>query len=327
MVAALGACALTLVACAGEDGDEGRGRSGKGSSSPAVTTPSEDDVERNSTVAAVTADGRALILDGQTGETRRLLLEGIQVRDPASNAIAVSSDRRTVFVVRPGRGAEQEAEIVRVSASGGDERVLAKGHSPAVSPDGNTLAYVRLVGGERAAEPPEPTIRLRELDSGDERELRTRQGDLYGIWELAWTRDGSRLAFVAGEVRTAVYVVDADAPSLDAAQRLGPRDSGATWTDVAALDDHRLAVIERCCQLPDPNPERWHVISVDVETGKVGDDVFGRARTEAARLDARSDAEGLLVVEGGGPEGGPLLRSTGSGDLRRIADDIIVAAW
>lgn len=274
-------------------------------------------------IAAVDANGRAVVLDGRSGEVRRVLVEGIDVDDPASNAIAVSPDRETVYVVRPG-STHSDAQIVRVDAAGGSPETLTQGHSPAISPDGTTLAYVRF---EDTAGPghPDPTIRLRTLSTGQER--RIGGGDVYGIWDLAWTGDGTRIAFTAGEVKTGVHVLARSATSLTEAKRLGPESTDASWDEIATLGDDRLAVIERCCNLPAENPERWRVLEVDATTGAVGGEVFGRDRTEAVLVDDRRDARGMIVVQRGGPGGSPLLRWDGSGELRQIADDVIVAAW
>ena len=274
-------------------------------------------------IAAVDADGRAVVLDGQTGDVRRVLVEGIEVDDPSSNAIAVSPDRETVYVVRPG-GTGSDSQIVRVRASGGEPEVLTQGIAPAVSPDGTTLAYVRHVDTGQPGQG-EPTIRLRNLSTGQERVIDG--GDLYGIWELAWTGDGTRIAFTAGEIRTSVHVIARGATSLSEADRLGPADTDASWGDIATLGDDRLAVIERCCNLPQGSPERWRVLEVDATTGAVGGEVFGRDRTEAVLVDDRRDAQGLIVVQRGGPGGSPLLRWDGTGELRQIASGIIVAAW
>jgi hypothetical protein len=321
------ALSLALTACGGaeEAGPRATGTPSPSPSPPATPSPSPSPTADGTAlaIAAVDAAGRAVILDAGSGEVRRVLLEGIAIDDPAANAIAVTPDRRTVFVVRPGASGEQDTRIVQVPASGGAPQPVAPGIAPAVSPDGSTLAYVRYVGdgpGQR-----EPTIRLRALSNGSERELRG--GDFYGIWDLAWTGNGSRLAFTAGEIKTGVHVVDPTAGSLEGSRRLGPEDRDATWSGVATLAGDRIAVIDRCCTVPDPDPQRWRVLSVDTGTGTVGKEVFGRERTEAFRLDSRSDGQGLLVVQEGRPGGSPLLRWDGSGELREVAADIVVAAW
>jgi hypothetical protein len=113
-----------------------------------------------------------------------------------------------------------------------------------------------------------------------------------------------------------VHVIARSATSLNEAQRLGPEDTNASWDDVATLGDDRLAVIERCCNLPDENPERWRVIEVNASTGAVGGEVFGRDRTEAVLVDDRRDAQGMVVVQRGGT-GGPQARWWGPSCVHR----------
>lgn len=317
------AAALVLTACGNGDGDDTSApttpatTTASPATSPAPTTSPPDDSVR---IAVVDGRGRVVLLDGDSGDEERVLMDGVEVDDPSSLDIAVSPDRSTVFVVRPGASAEQEPEIVQVAADGGAAQVVTSGRSPAISPDGGTLAYVRLVDDPPAGF--EPTLRLRDLDSGDERALTG--GDFYAIQDLAWTAAGEQLAFTAGEIRTGVHVMDRVATSLAEARRLGPEDTDGTWSDVAALSDGRLAVIERCCQVPDPNPDRWRILAVDPRDGATGAAVLDR---RAVRIDARADGEGLLVIQDGGPGGGTLLRWHGSGQPRELADDVLVAAW
>jgi hypothetical protein len=278
-------------------------------------------------IAAVDADGRAVVLDGQTGEVLRVLLEGINVDDPADNAIAVEPDRSEAYVVRPGAAGAQDAQIVRVDMSGGEPQDVTQGNAPAISRDGNQLAYVRFV--DTGGPTPEPTIRIRNLVTGAERAIVPGTQDFYGIWELAWTDDASHLAFTAGEIGTGVYVVERSAATLDEANRLGPDNRDASWNDVDDLGGNRLAVIEQCCEQPNPDPQTWRVISIDATTGEVtGEEVFGSGRTEATLVDAREDADDLIAVRQGGPDGGALLRWNGPGSsVRTLTDGIIVAAW
>jgi hypothetical protein len=276
-------------------------------------------------IAAVDADRRAVVLDGQTGEVLRVLLEGVNTDDPADNAIAVTPDRSAAYVVRPGQ-AEQDSQIVRISMSGGEPETVTQGNAPALRPDGAELAYVRFVDTGNVT--PEPTIRLRNLATGAERAITPGQQDFYGIWDLSWTDDGSRIAFTAGEISTGVHILERTASSLDEAERLGPDDTEATWNDVASLGTNELAVIEQCCGQPNPDPQTWHVVTVDATTGEVVGVVFGQDRTEAAVIDDRDDGTGLIAVESRGPDGGPLLRWNGSDSrVRTLADEIIVAAW
>ena len=282
-----------------------------------------DGQQAQTSIAAVDVDGRAVLLDPTTGQVRRVLLDGITVDDPADNGIAVTPDRSTVFVVRPTQSGPND-EIVQISAAGGEPHLTIAGQSPAVSPDGSTLAYVHNVASSGPGQP-SPTLRLRDLATGTERELAG--GDFYAIHDLTWMPDSHRIAFTAGEIEQGVHVVSRDAASLTEARRLGPDNLDASWNDVATLGDETLAVVERCCSIPDP--EQWRVVSVDVSTGNVGNEVFGRDRTEASFIDHREDAEGIVVLRQvrPAPEGGTLLRWDGSDGLAQVRDGIIAAAW
>lgn len=310
------AASLLVAGCGGQEDETAQPRPTTGSPSPSSPSPS---ASPSRGAAAVLADGRVVVLDAETGSVDQVLLEGVRVEDPASNAIAASPDGGTVYVVRPATS-DTDSEIVRVSSSGGDAEVVTTGNSPAVSPDGGTLAYVRVLEQEPAGFT--PTLRLRDLQTGSERELRG--GRFYAIHDLTWTTDGSALAFTAGEIATGVYILERDAQSLGEARRLGPEEDEASWSDVSALDEGRIAVIERCCRIPDPSPQRWRVVAVRTEDGSVGDVLVDR---RASLVDGWADGAALLVLETGGPGGGTLLRWDGSGAPREVRDDVIVAAW
>jgi len=81
-------------------------------------------------------------------------------------------------------GAQQQLWIV--SADGGQPRLLAEGHDPAVSPDGKQVAYI-LRGQVWALHLDDPKAKPAQL-------LQTRGSAA----NLRWSPDGSRLAFVSG---------------------------------------------------------------------------------------------------------------------------------
>lgn len=290
-------------------------------------------------IAAVLADGRVALLDAETGDVEQTLLEGIDVSDPAEHGIAVGPDGDDVFVVRPAREAGQDHDIVRVPADGGEPETVAEGRAPAVSPDGSTLAYAAVDPTEGPGQP-SPYLVLHDLDSGEERELRReQQPDYYFVVDLAWTADGDQLAFVVGEIQTGLHIVDSDAESLDAAERVGPvaREEGTSWTAVTAFDDERLAVVEDCCGVP--ARERWHVLAVHPETGAVEGTVLPEERVEVSRLDSDESTDHLVLLAQLRPDGGTLLRwsspraaaegtdDPGNDEVVELRDDVIVAAW
>lgn len=329
-----------LAACGEGDGDGGQ-------VSPATTTGATTTVDETTTttapdtgppgqIAAVLGDGRLVVLNGANGEVERTLLEGIDVNDPASNGIALSPDGDDVFVVRPRTGGAGGPEILRVPISGGESEVIGPGRAPSLSPDGTTLAYNDLEQGERPL--PVPLIVLRDLETGEERRLRrVHEPQFPFIVETAWTADGDDIAFIAGEIQTALYLLSVEADDLDQARRLGPEAPGedTSWVAVAALGDQRLAVAEACCGVPDP--ERWQVIAVDRETGTVEGTLLSQERVEASRIDADVSTRHLVIVAQLQPGGGRLLRWSPAkppaaqpgpaGELQELRDDVVVAAW
>ena len=286
---------------------------------------------RTEHIVVVDADGRVVVLDSSSGDEVRELLDGVRVDDPASNDVVMSPDGADVFVVVPPEEPGGDSEIVRLSVEGAGTEIIAQGTVPAVSPDGDTLAYVRHENPEDGAAPgtlPAPVVVLRDLDSGEERRL-VREEPFHSIPDIEWTADGRQVVFTAGEISTGLYAVHPDAASLDAARRLGP-DLGqepdeTSWGPIAALGNGELAVVETCCG--PPREERWTVITVEVADGATDGTPLFADQVEGTHLDSDADAEGLLIVVRGGPEGGQLLRWDGDGDADQIAGGVIAAAW
>lgn len=281
------------------------------------------EVTAEETAVALTRDGDVAVVDAGTGEEVRQLLDGVATEDPAKNDVAVTPDRDAAFVTRPG-GATEPTDIVRVPVAGGEAEVVATdASSPAVSPDGETLAYIVHRGGVGE---PDPRIVRRDLSSGEEVTLDSAGGDLHYVSELAWTAGGERLAFTVGEVITSVYAIDADATSMARATKLGPaRDRGADrrWTAVSAFEQG-LAVTEMCCDIP--GDRRWRVLDVD-SGGGVHGTLIADGRFEATHLDSNADGSALLAVTAGGPDGGTLHRWNGAGQPHAITGGVVAAAW
>jgi len=155
------------------------------------------------------------------------------------------------------KGALQQVWVV--SADGGEPRLLGEGHSPAVSPDGKTVAFV--VKGQVW------TVRLDDVNAKPEQLLQTR-GSARG---LHWSPDGTRLAFVSDRedhnfivvysfAGKAVSYVD---PSVDL-------DEAPVWSpdgaQIAFLrvprDKNALLFVPHRTALP------WSIRVADVATGK-----------------------------------------------------------
>ncbi|PSO51635.1 MAG: hypothetical protein BRC31_06390 [Actinobacteria bacterium QS_5_72_10] len=250
------------------------------------------EVAAEESAVALTANGQVAVVDTTTGKPLRQLMS-VPTDDPAKNDLAVTPDRRTAFVTRPG-SAGQPTDIARVPVSGGEPEVVATdASSPAVSPDGETLAYIV----HRYPHPgdPDPRIVLRDLSSG-QRVMLDSGGDWHYVSELAWTADGERLAFVSGEVLTGVATIDADATSM----------------------------VDRCCDLA--QPRQWRVLHAGLD-GAIHGTLIADGRLEASRVTSNADGSALLAVVDGGPDGGQLVRWNGAGQAHTVTGDVIEAAW
>lgn len=153
-------------------------------------------------------------------------------------------------------GAEQAVFVVAVS--GGAPRRLAEGHSPAVSPKGDRVAYVvkdqvwsvALEGSEKPAQ------------------LLKARGDEGG---LRWSPDGARLAFVSrrGD-HSFLGVCDPSGKSLSYIDPGVDRDSNPVWSP----DGKRLAFVripatrETQSFRPHREGEPWSIRIADAATGR-----------------------------------------------------------
>ena len=162
------------------------------------------------------------------------------------------------------------------------------------------------------------------------RESRLAAGRLFQfIPDIEWTADGAALVFTAGEIRTGLYAVDPHAGSLEESRRLGPGPRAASGHHVMGTGRRprrqptrrgrdllrsttRGALAHRRCRR---------------DRGRHPGSLLPGERIEATDLDSDQNAERLLIVVGGGPGGGELVRWDGTGDPEQISDGIIVAAW
>ena len=274
-------------------------------------------------IAAVDGDGNVVVLDAFTGITTRTLMSGIDTDDPADNHIALAPDHQTAYVSVPGTSGV-ETTIVAVDTITGATTEIAAGTSPAISPDGSTLAFIAFEDGDIS---PEPVVVVRDLasDTGD-RILRgvDAESTFVFIADLEWTTDGSALAFVAGEIQTGAYLLDASAADLGEATRLGPtaREEGSSWYEVAAFESG-LAVAESCCGVPS---ERSIVLLLSLDPltveGPLLPEEFGPSDLSSAGASTL-----VFVGELETPElTGTLYRwEPGSAGVSTIADGYVVA--
>lgn len=208
-------------------------------------------------------------------EARRLTAydadDGQEIRQ-----LTFSSDGRTLVYVRGSpsnplsRPEAEEQAIWSITLEGGTVRRLGEGNSPAVSPDGERVAFLRR--GEAWLAP---------LEGGAaERLFRTRGR----VSSLRWSPDGSRLVFVSELGEFAYGNSDYSFIGI-----FGFRERKITWMDPSVYRDHapvwssdgrrlafvrmRPALTRRTGYAPRRDLEPWSLRVADAETGR-GREIF-----------------------------------------------------
>jgi dipeptidyl aminopeptidase/acylaminoacyl peptidase len=184
--------------------------------------------------------------------------------------IAWTPDGRSIIFVRGGdfemhrdnpnpaslpQGVEQDIWIVAVS--GGAPRKLAEGNSPAMSPKGDRIAYLKK--GEIW------TVSLDENAKPAQLLHARGQAD-----ELHWSPDGSRLAFSTTRTDHAfIAVYNADSPALTYLSPSVDRDSNPVWSpDGKQVAFRRTAANTRAFSFgPVRTAEPWSIHVADVSSG------------------------------------------------------------
>ena len=145
----------------------------------------------------------------------------------------------------------------------GEPVSIGSGGSPALSPDGDRLAYTD--GGR---------IWIRDLPDGEpEAVARPRSG----AGDLTWSPDGDRLAFVSGRGDHAfVGVVDLEARTYRYLDPSVDRDGSPTWSpDGARIAFLRIPAPEESLPFfPRPTGDPWSIRVVDVTGEAPGREVF-----------------------------------------------------
>lgn len=189
-------------------------------------------------------------------------------------SINFSPDAETIVFVRGGRGNRQEEipnptsdpggrtqSIYRVATRGGEPVKIGEGHSPAISPKGDRVAFI-----QRNA------IWFAPLDGSKaaERLIHARGS----AQELRWSPDGSRLAFVSSRgTHSFIGVYDESAKTLQFLSPAVDRDRSPSWSP----DGTRVAFIripvdtESAAFHPQRAAEPWSIL--------IGDPATGEART------------------------------------------------
>ena len=150
-----------------------------------------------------------------------------------------------------------ERALWRIATGGGEPVRIGEGSSPAVSPRGDGVAFLR--GG---------AVFWAPLDGSEEpAQLFKARG---GAGSLRWSPDGAKLAFVSGRgTHSFIGVYDVDAETLGFLAPSVDRDSNPVWSP----DGERVAFIRRpaSTRLTSFRPVRaaqpWSIVVADVATG------------------------------------------------------------
>lgn len=176
---------------------------------------------RPTDVAAISG-GSIVMLDARDGHTLRTLATHIEATTggfPYLQGVSVTPDRSEVFYSLVGDC--DVATIFRVPADGhGKPDSILTGVSPAVSPDGQKLAYAVAApgGSDPAARHCQNAVVVRDLKTGAERTWRYPDTPDYDsalyqdavISEIDWAPDSTRLAYTLSYEGDSVSVLDTE---------------------------------------------------------------------------------------------------------------------
>jgi dipeptidyl aminopeptidase/acylaminoacyl peptidase len=142
------------------------------------------------------------------------LREAFEGQAPAPIEPGPSDEGWIVFGTVP--WPDQPARIYRMRPDGSQLTPITDGlvgsYSPAVSPDGSTVVFVRVDEGQGRSSTTEGVYAM-DAAGGDVRELlRTGEPTPVSVRGLAWSPDGSRIGFVRGidEAMNELWVMNAD---------------------------------------------------------------------------------------------------------------------
>lgn len=296
--------ALVVAGCGNEDAGQ-------------ADRPPPDPTQPPSAVAAVTTEGRVVMLDPATGE--EIMAVAVGAETDAFAGIDLSPDGQFVFFVRP-RGVE-DREIVRTPARGGDLRVVATGHGPSASPDGTRLAHVGLEAEFKT--PDRVSIRPIGGEEVQDLLLESREGvdPTAFVDSVVWAGQGRLAYLVAFEEAGDVFLVGTDHEgSLWDGERVRPGGSEGTWNEVTYRSEaDALAVVVGCCH---PQFDAWWEIrSAEARSGGAVETLLAIGGP-ATDIDADPSGRHLVFVVDG-----VLYRWSGDGEPAVVAEGIVAAAW
>jgi len=268
------------------------------------------------TLAAVSAAGALVLLDPANGQTSRTLVPSGVVGD----ALAVSPDGKTVYYEV---AAGCQHEIWRVSTSDGAKtRVAAAGSSPALSPNGERLAYATLYFEDDKGPSCYPANNLTAGYQVIVVDLATHQTHRYPmapqvastglpapVDHLSWSPDGAKLAVSISSVQdNEGWQLAIMNPATDTSYF---KDDGSTevplpgvpagtyYAEGVYLPNGHLFVVRQCCDGWPPNTANVDMLEIDPATGQqVRQIAVGLTDRYHTSLDASADGHWLLYLSG-----------------------------
>jgi len=333
--------ALTLVAACGGGGSPSAAQSGTASPKAPTTAgahPIRQTTARPPAMAGVTARGALILLSSATGApVRTLVPEGV-----IGDELSVSKDGRTIYFSRR-HGCVDDVESV--AASGGTPTLITTGSLPAVSPDGNTLAFARQPtltrhcmkgsGGDLSAQ---YSLVTRTLSSGVEQVYPMLPAGQSGslpapISHLSWAPDGTELAVSIAAIQDnegwQIMLMDTataqnylggtgDTP----VPVTGPDRRRSYWREGVYLPGGNLFVSRACCAgEPVRNVSKlmWEITPAGVLKHRVA---IGFPGLDHTSLAVNRTGKWLLYLAGTG-----LYVSEKGARPRQVGSGLVAAAW
>jgi hypothetical protein len=226
------------------------------------------------------------VISTTTGSVERILASNVALDAPGLPTLSVSPDGVVFFDSDPIEAVSppdaQGDQIYSVPIAGGPLREVAAGFDPAISPDGQTLAFVAPNGvGEAPYQLANGGIELAQLSGSNITDVRILHpsGALVGagISNLSWSADSQALSFdqhnPSSDV-TSSWLLSAPTQqsSLDSAVAIPLHPAGLTWGGFFGgsakgrpLGIGVLTTAEN--EPPLANPQK--VVSIDPESGEV----------------------------------------------------------
>ena len=259
---------------------------------PGMSGPSPSEAPFRAPVYAL--DGDAVVrVDPDTGEVTRRY--GVGDAGDGLADVEYVSKRDVVLVTRTRTG--QPDEIVELSLADGGTRVLAEGRHPAVSADGNEIAFVRTV---HKAGRDELELVHATYDGGEESVWDETQhpGRPVALDSLSWSPTNEELVFILRSdtgVQLRRLPVDRRGSIRGTSELIEPTAVGATYSAVAFRDPATITVAEGCCESDDD--ARWTVSDLTLET-RGQSDLLTDLHRPVSHLDWTLDQDHLAVTLG-----------------------------